>query len=310
MALADTHSIYAVSAGLPPGRATLSEENEEFAKLKGVTDATLTRISVNLFSQHLKPVRSVQSEARRYLVSKGLAWGFRGQIIVDNAISPEVSAFLQDLQMKGQALWMTFLKEYPMNVKKAESELGQIFHQSLFPTVEELESKYYFDIQRSTVDDPEDPRAGWSKKEQKQMKAVLLKQEKKNIKVATIELISRMEEPLQSLIESMGTYEGGPKGSKSNALINNVRELVAIMPGMNLTDDPELDSIREGLIKTVCQFDSKELKEDQNSRQDMLDAAADSLEKIGTFGKKIGAPKIIGLKHTKALPNKENDTNG
>lgn len=45
-----------------------------------------------------------------------------------------------------------------------------------------------------------------------------------------------------------------------NTLIDNIREVVEILPKLNITNDPELEKLRQRVDKVLCQYDPGELK--------------------------------------------------
>ena len=294
MALSDTHSIFGVAAGIPPARATLPAANIEFARSKDANEA-LTRISVNLFSDPLKPVRSVHAKARKYLDDVGLPWGFQGQRVIDNKISPEVASRLQEFQQEALAAWNRFLTEYPAYVeaaRKRNTGLGQLFEDGLFPPVSELRDKYHFDVMRDAITDPDDPRAGLSKGEADKLRKALKEQEKRNIQTANLALFDKMRKPLERIVDSMTTFDGGRDGHFTHTMITQVQEMADLIPGMNLGDNRELKRIRRNLVTEVCSFEGKDLKKDPDKRQEILDAANATLDRVGNFGMSIGAPSL------------------
>ncbi len=52
-----------------------------------------------------------------------------------------------------------------------------------------------------------------------------------------------------------------------NSLVNNIADLVDILPEMNLTNDPKLAEIAEKIKQDICVFDPEELRNDEQTRK-------------------------------------------
>lgn len=287
MALADTHQIIALRKKLPAGRVSKKDVNRDLAALQK-SDPDRSNVSVDVFARYLAPCRNHQNSTANWLKKQGLAWGFRGQVLVPNNKVPDVVAYLEDQRLHNEKLFREFLEALPghMEKDKKDHQLGGLFDPNDYKTAKELDGKWEFVIMRDTVPDPtQDARAGWSLTQIEEMKKAMKEQEKANVKSATIELLARIEKPLKNVVDKMTRYEGGRDGRfNTKSFIGNIREVVETMISNNLQDDPELDSIRKAMIADICQLDTKELRDSEVLREDTKKKAQSILDRVGNFG--------------------------
>ena len=287
MALADTHQIIAIKSSLPGGRVTKRNENSELADQKK-SDPLRSNVSVDIFASRLKQCRAHHAAVRKWLDEQGLPWGFRGQRLVPNSRIDEIVNFLENARIESNMLYREFLHSLPGFIEEDRQELsglGDLFDARDYDSVADLEHKWKFEILRDTVPDPNaDPRAGWSPRQVEEMRAALLRQEESNVKEAMADLASRIEDPLNRIVDAMSKYDGGRNGRFTNTLIPNVRELVDTLGGLNLRDDKELDAIRKQLATDICPLEEEDLRKDPELRREAKQKAESILNRVGNFG--------------------------
>lgn len=179
--------------------------------------------------------------------------------------------------------WMehvdAFLQAYPNLRAQREFDLGALFNDKDFPAPDVIASKFYFKVETIPVPNDEDLRI-----------IDALPQEEVDRMVAEVEAATNakvqqaMKHAAERLAEVVRTMHGklsvkiGEKGSIfRDTLIENIAELVEIMPGLNVTDDPELAKLVKQ-AKKLTLYSPEQLRDDETTR----DKAAKEAKALAT----------------------------
>jgi hypothetical protein len=291
MALADSHQLFSIKGGLPGGSKQKKEVAQEIAKMKNCDEALIS-VTAKPLAEYLSPIRNHQNAARKELGKHGLPWTSPWVLIANNDVDVVVPK-LEALKQENWEMWRGFMDIYTQVVDRKRMEMGTFFDPGDFPDIDKLKVKWKFEILRDVVPDPEyDIRAGWSYKQITEMKEVMERQQEDNLKEATLELLRRARGPLLNVVDKCNRYEGGRAGRFSTeTFIGNVRSVVDQMVSGNLTDDPDVESLRREILKEICSLTAQEIREDESLRKE-TGKLADSLvkktdkiiERVSTFG--------------------------
>ena len=174
MALADSHQLFSIKAGLPGGSKQKKEAAAELARSKNCNEALVT-VTTKTFAEHVAPIRNHQTKGRKELASNGLPWTSPWVLVPNNDVDvvvPKLEVFKHD----NWEMWLEFMNIYEGVVEAKRSEMGDLFDPKDFPDIEKLRGKWAVEVLRDVVPDAEhDIRAGWSYKQITEMKAVMKK---------------------------------------------------------------------------------------------------------------------------------------
>jgi hypothetical protein len=286
--LADLNTLVEFHTGCPSGIKTKREESNELAHAKKA-DSRLTRVQIDTFKKQIEPVKKHQNAARTYFNSVTLPWGEGGQRLVSYGKWDSVRIHLEKEKMVSERLYHAFLDNMPEHIENCAREgvLGDLFDRDDFKTRDDLLGKWKFYWDQANVPDAEhDVRAGWSPQQVSRMKTVWKAQNDRKVGEAMKTVGTRVEDCLSRISDRMEKYDGKKVGSFKNTMIGNMRELAAMLPAFNLTNDPELEEIHRRILRDICPLDPAELRKSQTMRQDAKSKADDLLARIGNFGNK------------------------
>ena len=94
-----------------------------------------------------------------------------------------------------------------------------------------------------------------------------------------IELVGHMAEKLKEY----GTAKKGERKFFMDSLVDNVRELVELLPAFNLTNNPKLDQIAKRMAKELCAEDAQALRENEAARKAVAKSADEIVAEVGKF---------------------------
>lgn len=64
------------------------------------------------------------------------------------------------------------------------------------------------------------------------------------------------------------------------SIVGNIHDLIDLLPGLNITEDPHLEKIRQELEKKFANLTIEDIKNDDNLRRDMAKEAGEILSKV------------------------------
>jgi hypothetical protein len=90
--------------------------------------------------------------------------------------------------------------------------------------------------------------------------------------------------PVGQRLRDYGTDDEGKVVNKfHDTLINNIKDLVKVLPKLNITNDPDVDEIAQQLKAEVCAYDPEVLRVDDQLRMSVADKADEILKRVSAF---------------------------
>ncbi len=84
-----------------------------------------------------------------------------------------------------------------------------------------------------------------------------------------------------------------PKAVFRDSTVTNVHELLGLIPGLNVLDDPNVEEVRKMIEKSLGGVVAKEVRKDPEFRAELADESKAILDKMGAmmsaFGHKAAA---------------------
>ena len=107
------------------------------------------------------------------------------------------------------------------------------------------------------------------------------------LEAATRDTWQRIHDVVAKVSERLHAYKVNDEGKVENpfrdSLIENVRDLVEILPGLNITGNAELATMTEVLQKGIAAFDAEDLRDSDALRNNVAVMADKILESVGEF---------------------------
>jgi hypothetical protein len=118
------------------------------------------------------------------------------------------------------------------------------------------------DLDIDGITEPEDFRIALPEKELNQLKATMERSIERRLSDAMQDVWLRIAELLEHYIEKMNDGEAIFRDST----VNNLVDLMNILPGLNVTGDPKLREIRQRIMETIGDYQPDDLRKDDSLR--------------------------------------------
>lgn len=263
------------------------EVSEDIDQREGTQGAG--RFNKKLMKSELRTAISHISQAAR-ATHKRLTkpWLDEGCRILPTALFEQHAAAMKDLRLKHEAARETFFKAYPDLVKKAKDDLKKMFKEEEYPPVEIVRQKFHFEVRLLPIPQAADFRVDMAGPQLDRMKVDLESHMKGILTDAMKDTQSQIMDVVGTMAKKLKGYnpdatDAGDKGIFHSSLVDNIRDLVELLPAFNLTDDPKLAKIILRMKQELCIEEAKELRENEVVRKDVLKSAEEILANVSAF---------------------------
>lgn len=255
--------------------------SQEVAQQHG-NDVRLGRFNKRLVDgAALKAVQSAAGLLRSCHYTNTLPWSDAGPRILT---ATNYLTYTQAMREKRQAFEGAvhdFVGQYRDHIAAAERQLGDLFRESEYPSLAEIEGRFGIDIQYLPLPDSNDFRVDLGDIEEARIRKEIEARVEETIQAAHRSLWERCHEAVSHMAERLSAYQkpqdGRASGVFRDTLVTNIRELVDLLPRLNLTGDPELEAMRRRIEKELAQEDPATLRENETVRKSVASAAASIL---------------------------------
>lgn len=168
-----------------------------------------------------------------------------------------------------------FLDAYPQLVEQARENLGTMANMDSYPSVDALKGAFRINVDFTPV--PESARfRGLSDFTLERLAKHLSRKQERQVAQAQRAVWERAEKPLRNLIERL-TDE-----SFRERTFDNVKELIALLVGWNITNDPSIAATIQELEDMAGEMDSKNLRKNANARDSLIRKARAVADKMAS----------------------------
>lgn len=217
-----------------------------------------------------------------------LPWLDNGPRILPATMHATYSADMEKFEAEFYPLVATFVRNYPTYIERAATSLGALFNANDYPKASRIESKFAWRISYLPMPDAADFRVDIGKAAIARVKANVEATVNASVANAVRDVFERVHDKVAALVEKLPAYkpaaQPGDKveGIFRDSLIENVRDLVAILPGLNFTNDPRVTMLAKQMAGLV-EHDAEALRASDNLRADVAAKAAAVVQAVSDF---------------------------
>jgi hypothetical protein len=221
----------------------------------------------------LDPIAKVEGAARQYLYKVTLAWGDNGERLLPAALFMDFTQTMGQFRSEFDARVRDLVAEYPTLVQEARQRLGSLYDPADYPA--SIRDKFAFPPPSVTpVPSANDFRVNLNAEYVDAIKADIEVQMNNRQRDSLKQCWMRVREVVSKITERCGNE----KSPIYDSLIENARDLIQILPALNLSGDPELNRIADELDRILVPPDR--LRQDKRLRADTAKKADAILQQL------------------------------
>jgi hypothetical protein len=231
----------------------------------------------------LRELRSILGKARNFLrgdspgpadgkfIPGGLPpWDSKGWYILPNVLNEQVTRNLGQFESDFNDAVDRLRAVLPTAIDEARAENPKLFKDSDYGSVDDIIAHYTFAIDRTLVPDAGDVRVDASKEFVDHLKGQIEAKSTKKLNEVASHAVRTVVDVATHLAEALEGYDSEKKGKSPfrDSTVDKVRDLIGIIPALNVTGDAKLDKARQDLLAVVGNKSAKEFREDDEVRED------------------------------------------
>lgn len=180
-----------------------------------------------------------------------------------------------------------FIRIYPDLVDEARDRLKGMFDPDDYPDIAGMRNNFQFNFRIMPMPDTNNWFFEQIGEQMAEVKASAEDNIRDTLRKGVANVYQRVVERTKTMAEKLEAYgfdeaSGKTVGVFRDSLVENVRELITILPALNVTDDPQLDDMARQLHDLV-RHDAAALRADETFRQQTAQRARELSALAGGF---------------------------
>lgn len=284
-ALTERAMVMTLSIGVWKGYRLDREATRKITTEAGAKEDA-ARVNKHLIPKEaLKGVQSAGSAVRDHFYANSLPWRDNGDRLMTRKL---YMTFIQE----HEALVDGFNKEaqlfaeekYRSAIEQAEFRMGTLFDPDDYPSFSDVRRKFYVSMDISPIATANDFRVEIDAEHVERVKADIEAAAERRIHAAQADVWKRLAETVGSFAETMDE----PDKIFRNSKVTNLLELLEKIPGLNVLDNPDIEAIRQELVKKLGSADADEIRKNPDVRAEMAGEAKAIMDRMGGFMRAFG----------------------
>lgn len=227
----------------------------------------------------IQAITQVVNAARSFHYENTLPWDDGGGRILPSKNFLPYSRKMREFKRLFQTAVNDFISNYETYRKKAKQRLNGMFNQTDYPLKAEIAEKFQFQTEIEPIPKSGDFRVRIQTREAERIKKQIEDRLQKRTEEATKDLFLRLSTVVGRFADKMSTKDAIFRDS----LVENVAELINLLPKLNVADDPELEKIRAETKKKLCAFEPETLRKSKEVRSKAAEDANAILNKMSAY---------------------------
>jgi hypothetical protein len=228
-------------------------------------------------SDLLENIHKKTTHIRTKYYDNTLPWGMDGTMMLPTA---NYLAFMSDFR-KERGEWNSLVQDFIDNYDSlkldAQRILGSLYDHSDYPPVLELRQKFHMDMAVFPVPSS-DFRVAIGSEELSRIQQDVERRVKDAEQTALKDVWQRLYERVKHMAEKLAD----PKAIFRDSMLENTREICALLPRLNFSDDPNLEAMRQQVEASLLKH-PEALRNDPDLRQDTAAEAKKIMDAMGAF---------------------------
>lgn len=235
----------------------------------------------------LERVQKAANAARATHYALTLPWRDDGARILSGKGFLDYSRKMREHRIEFEAAAEEFFGGYDDFVNDDRRRLNGMFRDEDYPALSRIRGKFSFGLSFDPLPTGADFRVELSDEEIETIR----KDIDGSVRAALAEALKDAWRRVYDVTGTMAAKLADPDAIFRDSLVQNVRDLCAVLSGLNFADDAQLEEMRRKVEGTLCTYEPDELRQNKQTRQRVADeagalaqASADAMARIDALG--------------------------
>jgi hypothetical protein len=231
---------------------------------------------------YLEAIARLRSEARTFHWELTLPWSDDGYRILPVDLHLAYMERFRSLRARFESAVADFLAVYAEAKVDARGLLGSLYREADYPSTTRLAGAFEMSVSLQPLPTAHDWRVDLPAATVSSIRQDLEAQLREAQRLATADLYQR----LAAVVSHMARTLGEPGKIFRNSLVGNIRDLCALLPRLNFTNDRRLAALTEDIEDRLATLQPAQLRADAGLRQS---AAVDAAALLGTITERLAS---------------------
>ena len=262
--------------------------NEEIAAKHGNDKAMTKVVEALLPKEAMATLSQLRSSIRQEFYRRTLPWQDGGIRILSTGGYMDFAEFMRKSQTQWDPAVQFFVDNWDAYVADARVKRNGLFKPEQYPSKDQFAKRFEFSWQVQPVPVADDFRAKVSADEAAVIKQQLEQSLKATVDASMADIWKRLRGVLTNdqgtgLKDRLIATRDNPDRTFRDSIVTNITNLLAIVPSLNLTGDPDVARFCADIQRDLTCFEPATLREDPKVREDVIARADEILSKMSAY---------------------------
>src|SRR5260370_10566921 len=286
MKLQDTEMSASLNSAVWSAKKYDKKVSKEVADKHGMSDSSLGRYNKSLVAKKsLEKINKIATAARADFHKFSLPWDDNGTRILTSAGFFKLAEAMRKHNNDFLPAKDEVIENYPEMVEQAKTDSKGLFNPDDYPAKAEISNKFRYAWRVRPLPDAGDFRVKLSDTETALIQQQITADVQESVKHAMQDIWARMQDVIQAAANKLKAYKVTADGVENpfrDSLIQNIKDLLEIIPALNLTEDPKVAQFAS-YMKQLVKYDANTLRDNDGTRMQIAKAADDILTKMQAY---------------------------
>jgi len=243
----------------------------------------------------LKKFNSTRNELYNLHRELTLPWDDHGTRLLPAAMYFDYMAKVQAAKTAMEEAYEEFLREIPALKAQARRDLNGLFREEDWPEPDALRRRLSIRIKVMPMADANDFRVKLGAEEEAKIRQQVNQEVFQTLANSLLDLVRRLKTCVEDMHDRIGSYKtDSPVTGKTikrftDSAVNNLREMVEIIPKLNVLGSPEIDSLVQEIRNSLCRYDAQDLRDNYLLRRQVVKGAGEVAKKLAAIESVLAA---------------------
>jgi hypothetical protein len=233
----------------------------------------------------LKPIQQAATAVRMHFYDKTLPWKDNGDRLLPRKLYAEFIAEHGALMSRFNDAVDQFIAEaYPKACEQAAFRMGDLFKPNDYPKQDELRRRFGITLDLDAVTEASDFRVAMEQEQLDGIRATMQQALQQRINRAMQDVWTRLSDTLGHFTDKMGT-----DSIFRDSTVKNLEELLDVLPGLNILDDPNIDTISQQIREKLTGYAPNDIRKNPVIRGALAYEAKAIMDQMTPFMNAFGS---------------------
>jgi hypothetical protein len=234
----------------------------------------------------LEKLKKIANAARNEHYNLTLPWMDDGARILGSAGYLKYTETMREYRDQWDDAVADFVANYPRYVDDARVALNGLFRSEEYPDPRVIGDKFSFGFNVLPMPSATDFRVELGDAETARIRREIEESTNQAIETAMGDVWGRIRDVVERMADRLRAYKVTADGIENpfrDSLVQNARDLVDILPSLNITGDAAVSAFTAKIQSELLAYNAQTLRDDSQARERTAEAAEDILRQMSDF---------------------------